>query len=73
MLSPRSGRQPIKDLEVAAAARCARFGSFSLLILGFRFASPQALCFHPLTRVGLTSWRLTSIYYLGWLVSSLAA
>jgi len=31
-----------------AIARFARSKVFSWIILGFRFPSPQALCFHPL-------------------------
>jgi len=36
----------------AAVARSAGCGLFGLQVLGFRCASPQALCYRPLPRAG---------------------
>lgn len=42
------GDSSLNQLAAVAVARFARSVLLTFVILGFRFASPQALCFHPL-------------------------
>src|SRR5207253_9569452 len=48
--SPRSGRQPFHraNRKFLGYRTLRALGFFRLVNLGFRFAPPQALCFHPL-------------------------
>jgi hypothetical protein len=43
----------------SSIARFRGLGSFSLPFLGFRFAPPQALCFHPLRGFWTLSFAVT--------------
>jgi len=43
----------------SSIARFRGLGSFSLPFLGFRFAPPQVLCFHPLRGFGTVSFAVT--------------